>query len=139
VLNSYYLVLYTSRPYIDMSSSTLNFFCVILPVYEKNKLDSFALAREDARIPLVQYNGQFSGLFARKRLQFRAKLYLSIYPYRLNLASNYIFIYPYRLNFEFKLDLGGVGVTYVTIVIIRNLLFCPLSIANGQGKREERT
>jgi hypothetical protein len=55
VLNSYYIVLYTSTPYIDMSGSTLDFSCVILPVYvyEKNKLGSFALAREGARIPLV--------------------------------------------------------------------------------------
>jgi hypothetical protein len=38
-----------------MSGSTLDFSCVILPVYvyEKNKLGSFALAREGARIPLV--------------------------------------------------------------------------------------
>jgi hypothetical protein len=40
-----------------MSGSTLNFSCVILPVYvhEKNKLGSFALAREGARIPLVNF------------------------------------------------------------------------------------
>jgi hypothetical protein len=41
-----------------MSGSTLNFSCVILPVYvhKKNKLGSFALAREGAHIPLVVSN-----------------------------------------------------------------------------------